>query len=114
MRKAHAARKPPIIRVYARNLGERGAATSRRRPWTHAPAPGDRRALNGDPMRRLTKILVLVGAVALSGCASTGSKSGGAAASADTLRACERIVYWSADAPRDQALHCADVLGLWR
>ncbi len=67
-------------------------------------------------MRALTKILVLASAIALAGCASTGSKSRGetSASAAEALRTCERIVYWSPDAPREQVLHCADILGLWR
>lgn len=66
-------------------------------------------------MRPFTMILIFAGALALSACAGTGPKGGASAsASADTLRACERIVYWSAEAPREQALHCANVLGVWR
>lgn len=63
-------------------------------------------------MRALTKILVLASAIALAGCASTGSKSRGetSASAAEALRTCERIVYWSPE----QVLHCADILGLWR
>lgn len=58
-----------------------------------------------------TTILIATCAIALSGCASL--KSGDRAA-ADTLRTCERVIYQASDAPRDTALRCAEILGIWR